>query len=285
MRETITPLILTYNEASNLPRILEGLTWARQIIVVDSFSTDETLAIARQFPQVKVIQRPFDRHADQWNFGLENCPSDWVLALDADYVLSGGLLTELNNWEPEPGVIAYYSRFAYCVFGRPLRRSLYPPRAILFRRDCCHYYQDGHTQALRINGGTNWLENVVFHDDRKPLACWLAAQDRYAFLEAQKLTRVPPRQLTIQDRIRRCILLAPVFVFLYTLCGKALILDGWAGWYYVFQRTLVELLVSIRLLQALRAIPQPAGNPSRYEECASSRTSVQRKGEILEPEV
>ena len=250
MREEITPLILTYNEAPNLRRTLSRLTWAAQVVVVDSFSTDETVEIARAFPQVTVVQRPFDLHAGQWNFGVDLCRSPWVLALDADYLLSDGLISELQNWEPRPDVNAYFCKFIYCVFGRRLRASLYPPRAILFRRDCCRYYQDGHTQLLRTEGRTGWLENVVFHDDQKPLAHWLSAQDRYALLEAQKLASSRPGELTVQDRIRRGVLFAPVLIVFYMLFGKALILDGWAGLYYVWQRTLVELLVSLRVLQA-----------------------------------
>jgi glycosyltransferase involved in cell wall biosynthesis len=269
MQEAITPLIITYNEAANLRRSLEKLAWADEILVVDSFSTDDTLEIARSFPQVRVVQRRFDHFAGQCNFGLEHCRSNWVLSLDADYVLSDDLVRELRNWTAQPGVIAYFSRFVYCVYGRPLRGSLYPPRPILFRRDSCRYYQDGHAHALKIEGGgTGWLENIVFHDDRKSLARWVAAQDRYAALEIEKLAKAPAGQLTIPDRIRRSIFLAPPLVFFYTLLGKRLIFDGWAGWLYVFQRTLVELLISLRLLQdRCLASPSPKTQVLR-EKCS-----------------
>ena len=68
---TITPLILTYNEAPNIDRTLASLTWASRIVVIDSQSTDATLAILSRYPQVEVFQRPFDTHAQQWNYGLE----------------------------------------------------------------------------------------------------------------------------------------------------------------------------------------------------------------------
>ena len=148
MSSTITGLILTYNEAPNIRRTLEKLAWLGRIIVVDSFSTDDTLRIARDFPQVTVLQRKFDDFANQCNFGLDQCQSDWVLSMDADYVLSDALVAELQEWKPQPDVNAWYARFAYCVFGRPLRGSLYPPRAILFRRDSCrkHNKQSAHTR-------------------------------------------------------------------------------------------------------------------------------------------
>jgi glycosyltransferase involved in cell wall biosynthesis len=249
MHESITPLILTYNEAPNIRRTLAKLSWSHEIVLVDSFSTDDTVAIARSFPRVKLIQRHFDTHSAQWNFGLDACQSEWVLSLDADYVLSDELISGLENWYPASDVTAYYARFVYCVFGRPLRGTIYPPRPILFRRDRCRYYQDGHTQALRIEGQTGWLKGAVSHDDRKPLGSWLAAQDRYEILEAGKLANVPSREWTLLDRLRRCIVIAPVVLPLYMLIMKGLIFGGWPAWYYVFQRTLVEILLSLRLLE------------------------------------
>src|SRR4051812_32909684 len=91
----ITPVILTFNETANIRRVLEHLTWARRIVVVDSGSTDDTLAIARSFPNVAVFERPFDSHANQWNYALSLSETDWCLSLDADYVVSPALASEI----------------------------------------------------------------------------------------------------------------------------------------------------------------------------------------------
>jgi glycosyltransferase involved in cell wall biosynthesis len=245
----ITPLVLTYNEAPNIRRTLEKLTWAKEIVVVDSFSTDETEAICRKIPSVRFIQRKFDDHTSQWNYGVEQCQSDWVLALDADYVLSNELVHELQVFQPAGGADAYFARFSYCVCGRPLRGTLYPPRAVLFRRDRCRYEPEGHTQLLRVAGKPAWLRGRIFHDDRKPLDRWLANQINYSTLEVRCRVQTPLAQLNFVNRIRRMIGLAPALVFLYLLFGKGLILDGWPGWYYVLQRTLVEILLSLRLVE------------------------------------
>src|SRR5689334_12248300 len=90
MTAEITPLVITYNEAANVPRCLERLRWARRILVLDSGSTDETLALTRRFPNVDVIQRPFDTFAGQCNYGLSQIDTTWVLSLDCDYVLGEG---------------------------------------------------------------------------------------------------------------------------------------------------------------------------------------------------
>src|ERR1041385_6340109 len=100
MLDQITPLVLTYNEAPNIGRTLEKLSWAKEVVVVDSFSTDETLEIIRKFPQVRLVQRKFDNHTAQWNFGLAQVRTDWVLSLDADYVLSEELIHEIRVLKP-----------------------------------------------------------------------------------------------------------------------------------------------------------------------------------------
>src|SRR5213596_2735204 len=99
---SLTALILTYNEQENIRRTLEAVAWAPKAIVVDSFSTDRTLEIARSFPNVQVVQRVFDSHANQWNAGLARIDTEWALTLDADYVLTAELQEEIKKLEPAP---------------------------------------------------------------------------------------------------------------------------------------------------------------------------------------
>jgi glycosyltransferase involved in cell wall biosynthesis len=245
----ITPLILTYNEAPNLRRTLEKLAWAKDILVLDSFSTDETLEIARSFRQVRVVQRKFDTFAGQCNFGLEQIGTPWVLSLDADYVLAEGFKDEVAALEPDEAAAGYRAAFTYCIFGRPLRASLYPPRTVLYRRERARYHDEGHGHRVQINGNVLTLRSTILHDDRKPLDRWLGEQNRYMIREAAELLATPMSALKIQDRLRRRTIFAPAVVFFYTLLGKGLILDGWPGWYYVFQRTLAEIILSLRLME------------------------------------
>ena len=250
MTAGITPMILTYDEEPNIGRVLERLAWATEILIVDSFSTDATLNIARSFPSVRILQRKFDSFARQCNFGLEHVTSPWVLSLDADYLLSEEFVRELEALIPGQETAGYRAAFRYCIAGRPLRATLYPPRTVLYRTGKAKYRDEGHSHHVEIDGSVQPLQSVIYHDDRKPLDRWLAEQNRYMIAESQHLLAASFHELNFQDRLRRGIVIAPFVVFLYTLLARGLILDGWRGWFYVAQRTLAELLLSLRLAEA-----------------------------------
>jgi len=266
MLDQITPLILTFNEAPNIERTLSRLKWAKEIVVIDSFSTDETCDLVRKLPQARILQRKFASFAEQCNFGLQHIRTEWVLSLDADYLLSEDCVAELIDLQPSEEVAGYRAAFRYCVSGRALRASLYPPRVVLYRRERARYRDEGHGHRVQVEGPILPLRSVIYHDDRKPLERWLREQDRYARLEAEHLLKAGDGSWKIEDgrskiedgvskmgladRVRRKIILAPCLVFFYTLLGKGLIFDGWPGWFYVFQRTYAEVLLSLRLLEA-----------------------------------
>jgi glycosyltransferase involved in cell wall biosynthesis len=246
----LTVLILTYNEAPNIGRTLGRLGWAREVVVVDSFSTDETVEILGRHANVRVVPRKFDTHARQWNFGLAQVESEWVLSLDADYVLSDELVKELAQLDEKQDVDGYQISFKYCVFGRALRSTILPPRLALFRKAYGTYIDDGHTQLLKVDGQSSRLNSFIYHDDRKPLGRWLWAQNRYVLLEQAKLRASPPEEDGPQDRLRRTKVIAPLLVLAYCLVVRRGVLDGWAGLYYAYQRALAEALLAIRLIEA-----------------------------------
>lgn len=247
--QEITPLILTYNEAPNIARTLDRLTWAQDIVVVDSGSTDATLKILSRFPRVRVFERPFTTHAEQWNYGLESTgiSTQWVLALDADYVLSEPLIHEIASLVPDAETAGYRAAFKYCVDGRILRGAAYPPVVVLVRRLGSRYLQDGHTQRVQVQGRTLPLAAPVYHDDRKPVAHWLAAQTKYMRLEAEKLRTARFRDLGFADRLRRLVVITPAAMFVYCLLMRGGLLDGRAGLFYALQRATAEAILSLYL--------------------------------------
>lgn len=253
MQSRITPVLLTFNEAPNLARTLAPLSWARDIVVVDSRSTDATREILARYPRVRVFERPFTTHAEQWNFGLESTgiATEWVLALDADFVLSQDLVTEIATLEPEAGTAGYQASFTYCIQGQPLRGAAYPPVVVLFRRAGARYVQDGHTQRVRCGGRVERLRAPIAHDDRKPIGHWLVAQSRYMRLEAEKLITTPAASLGWLDRLRRLFVIAPPAMFVYCYFVRGGVLDGKAGLFYALQRATAEAILSLHLVERM----------------------------------
>jgi glycosyltransferase involved in cell wall biosynthesis len=249
MIKQITVLLLTYDEAPNLQRTLERLRWANRILLIDSGSTDKTLEIAVGFPNVEIISRPFESFADQCNFGLTQIHTEWVLSLDADYVLPTSFPSDVEPLVAQRDMGAFKARFRYCVEGHPLRASLYPPRTVLYRLEGAFYTNDGHSHRANVQGAIGWLPNAIDHDDRKPLSRWLWSQDRYASAEVDKLTTRGIGNLSPQDRLRQWIVIAPFAALLYSLFIRATILDGVPGLHYAFQRMVAELILSLRLLE------------------------------------
>lgn len=245
----ITAVVLTFNEAPNIERTLAKLSWLREVVVVDSLSTDDTVAIASRFPNVRVVTRAFTTHAEQWNYALEHTgiAAEWILALDADYVLTNALVGELQSLQPG-AINGFEASFEYCVDGRPLRCGVYPPVTVLYRRTAGRYEQDGHTQRLRLTGPAGRLRERIRHDDRKSIAHWLAAQARYMKLEADKLAG-PSRDGAFADAVRRWLIIAPPAMFLYSYVVRGGVLDGRAGLFYALQRTVSELILSLYLVR------------------------------------
>jgi glycosyltransferase involved in cell wall biosynthesis len=247
--DDLTVLILTYNEQENVVRTVAALPPAQNVLLIDSGSTDGTPQLARsQHPNVKVVERQFDSFAGQCNFGLSQIESEWVLSIDADYILTPELSAEIAALNPPADVAGYSVEFRYCIFGHRLRSTVYPPRTVLYRRNRAQYRDEGHGHRVVVDGKVEKLSGKIDHDDRKPLSHWLQAQDRYAIIEARHLLSQPLDKLNAQDKLRRQIFFAPPGMFLYLLFGRGLILDGWPGWLYVAQRCIAELLLSVRLL-------------------------------------
>jgi glycosyltransferase involved in cell wall biosynthesis len=260
----ITPLILTFNEAPNLERTLSRLTWAKEIVVLDSGSTDATRAILSRYPAVRVVERAFTNHGDQWQYALEHTgiTTEWILALDADFVLTDEILREMEGLQPPDRVSGYRASFDYCIGGTPLRGAAYPPVTVLYRRRRAHYIADGHAQRVQLEGDVVPFTGKIHHDDRKPLAGWLASQIRYMRLEADKISSAPPGTLSWPDRIRKLIVVAPAGMFVYCYVYKLGILDGKAGLFYSLQRVLAEMILSLYLFDRVLGFDAGPTKPS-----------------------
>ena len=192
----LSVVVLTFNEERNLPSCLESVTaWAEQTFIVDSGSTDGTLAIAEQFG-ARVVTHAFESHARQWQWALSSLPLDrWVLALDADQSLTPELREDITrklmDWTgPDSPAGAYLNR-RQIFRGRWIRHGGYYPKYLLklFRRDAVS--MDGSDLVdhhFGVNGPTVLLEGDLIEDNRNEavISVWIDKHNRYAALQARQ---------------------------------------------------------------------------------------------------
>jgi glycosyltransferase involved in cell wall biosynthesis len=278
----VSVLILTYNEEKNLPRCLAALSWCDDIVVVDSGSTDDTVAIARA-AGTRVLTRPFDNFANQRNFGLATgeFEHEWVLHLDADEVVTPAFCARLERLEHSSGIDAYLVPSKLMLHEHWLRYAgMYPTYQVrLGHRDRLRFKQVGHGQredlpAARV--GT-FEEPYLHYNFSQGLAAWLRKHLKYAEDEARALVASRSgQQLSLSQLFsgdatsRRRVLkemsnhlplaLRPVARFFYVLIWRRGFLDGSYGVLYALMLSVYEGMIAVMatdlMHDALRTAPR-----------------------------
>lgn len=161
---SISAVMIAYNEESNIERCLESLTFADEIIVLDSFSTDRTIEIARRFTD-KVSQREFVGFSDQRNAAKELASGEWLFVIDADEVVTPGLAAEIQEAVKSDEFDAYRMPRLTYFFGRPIRHcGWYPdysPR--LARKSKTDFGDRLVHETISIDGPVGTLKNGLVH--------------------------------------------------------------------------------------------------------------------------
>src|SRR3989440_8433291 len=191
MPESPAIIILTYNEADNLPRCLESVAGFGEIMVVDSGSDDGTQEIAKQ-AGARIYERPFESFARQRNWALQNCDlkGEWVLFLDADEVATPEFRQTVANAIQNAGdaVAGFYCCWKLMLDQRWLRRSDSFPKWQLriVRRGRADFIDSGHGQKEgRVNGELGYIREPYLHYAlSKGWEAWWAKHNQYSDEEA-----------------------------------------------------------------------------------------------------
>ena len=178
--------MIAMNEEANLPRTLESVRWADEIVIVDSGSNDRTLEIAASFG-AKTSFHAFGGHGEQKNVALDLCTSDWIFLLDADEVLTPELQEEikrlLGGAAGEPQFGAYWVPRLNLYFGRWVRHGgFYPDRKLrLFRRGTARLSEGvGPHSTPQFAGAKGRLKGDMLHYAYPTMGIYLEHMDRYS---------------------------------------------------------------------------------------------------------
>lgn len=161
----ISVIITTCNAAPQLARSLDKLSGFGEIVLVDAFSADETVDIARSHSAI-IYSRPWLAAADQKNWALGRARHDWVLALESDEMVSDALKSELARADETDGVTGYWIIREHNYLGRPIGHCGGQAEGVLrlFRRSRGRYVEaEGHAD-ITVDGTTLGLKNRLVHD-------------------------------------------------------------------------------------------------------------------------
>ena len=182
--------ILTYNEATEIAECIESAMLSDDVIIVDSFSSDQTVEIASNYP-VKTVQHKFESHGKQRTWMLEEVPTkyEWVYILEADERMTPELFKECLEVIQTGDKIGYYVAERVMFMGQWIRHSTQYPRyqMRLFAKDRVWFTDYGHTEREVCNGATGFLKETYPHyTSGKGLSRWIEKHNRYSTDEAQE---------------------------------------------------------------------------------------------------
>ena len=223
--------MIAMNEEANLPRTLESVRWADEIIVVDSGSKDRTIEIAQSFG-AKTSYHAFGGHGEQKNVALDLCKSDWILLLDADEVLTPALQQEIRTLlAGEPQFTAYWIPRLNLYFGKWIRHGgFYPDHKLrLFKRGAARLSEGvGPHSTPQHQGPKGKLKGDMLHYAYPTLEIYLEHMNRYSKEIAGLLYARGRTSRGAAAFLWNC-LLNPAATFIYNYFFRLGFLDGREG--------------------------------------------------------
>ncbi len=188
----LSVLIPSFNSEKYIRGALESVKWADEILVCDSYSTDKTLEIAKEYG-AKIIQHEYHNSADQKNWAIQKCVYDWVLIVDTDEALEEGLKEEIRATlaQAEIKESGFHMPRKNFIYGRWVKYGgIYPDYQLrLFRRDRGHYQtRFVHAHPI-IRGEVGVFRHAILHEGFKDLTVWTHKLERYSNYEVEELIR------------------------------------------------------------------------------------------------
>jgi glycosyltransferase involved in cell wall biosynthesis len=237
--QPLTAIIPTFNEEVHIEAVIDSVSFADEVLVVDSFSTDRTVELARN-KGARIIQRAYNNSASQKNWAIPQAKHEWILLVDADERITPKLQEEIHViLSGQPEHVAYWIYRTTEFMGRKVRYSGWQGDKVirLFLRDKCRY-EEKHVHAeIEADGSVGFLKNRMYHLTYKGLNHWLSKADWYstwgAYDRLDRVNKVGSFQLLVK----------PAFTFFNKYFLRLGFLDGKVGFilaaqysWYVFLR-------------------------------------------------
>lgn len=244
MPQQISILLPTFNSAATVRETLESVKWADEILVVDSFSTDDTLKICQDYG-ARIIQHEYLNSARQKNWAVPQCKNEWVLQIDTDEVLEPAARAEIENAvnSAPSHVQAFRLPRKNHVLGRWVRYAgIYPDfQTRLFRRDAGRWVEREVHAHVKVSGDVETLNHHILHYGMPTISKQLRNLDRYTRYEADEL-----HKHGVSFNWTR-VTLRPWLVFLRRYAWDRGFLEGWRGFVLCVYLAIYDFLTQAKL--------------------------------------
>lgn len=292
MRTDISVIIITYNEESNIGFALKSVCgWAKNVFVVDSFSSDGTVGVCKTY-DCDVVQNPFVTEFSQRNWTLTNLPitSEWIFFLDADEWMPSQLKDEIDEViQRSPEENGFMLRWRFIWMGKWVKRGYYPKWLTrLVRRDKARWEIRHINPHLVVDGPTGRVKHDFIHENRKGLRDWSEKHVRYALREAEELVAVQMDSQNLTARLfgsqaqrvrwirlnvynRLPIIFRASCYFIYRAAIRGGFLDGWQALVFHFLHAFwCPLLIDLFYLELRDKTPRIGSTlRSAYGACCN----------------
>ena len=223
----LTILLPVYNNQDTILNTLESIKWADEIIVVDSFSLDETISLVNKYPNVIVKQHEYINSAKQKNWALQFCSGDWIFQIDSDEWLDSDAESVIREAikNAGPNIDCYQLPRKNHVLGKWIKHGgLYPDwENRLFRNGRGEWFDREVHSNIQVKGDILTLNLSLMHNGMPNISKQLRNLDRYTTYETDELVKKGCKP----NRIKQ--FLYPILVFIYRYFYLLGFLDGWIG--------------------------------------------------------
>ena len=247
---SLSVVLITFNSEKTLANTLEAVSWADEIVLVDSGSTDNTLKIAQNF-KAKIIHRAFDGYGSQKNFATQQATHDWILSLDDDEVLTPELQQEIQSLDLQNTDYQGFKIPRSLIFlGKLLRFSGEYKRLTLrlFNREHGNWNAEYVHESVEVGGKIGVLKHQILHDSYRDLTDYFNKFNKYTSLGAKTLAERNASVSTLKIISR----FPTTFLKIYLLKGSCL--DGYAG----FMWALFTAMTPVVKYAKLRELANPS---------------------------
>ncbi len=184
-KANVTAIIPTLNEEINIKKAIESVSFANEIIVIDSFSTDKTVELAKKF-DVKIIKRKFDNFSSQKNYAIGKATNSWIYILDADERVTSDVRKEIfKAIETPKDKVGFYVKRAFYFAGNKIKYSGWQRSLVvrLFLKEHCKYQGNVH-EMIKTNGKLGFLKGKIDHFGYRNYNHFISKIHLYAELRA-----------------------------------------------------------------------------------------------------